>query len=709
MASLTIVSIVLFLTIVCLIFAIDPCKRFDKSILVYKSKCAKQSESLDQNAKKCVSGSMGGAQMGASTRHNQREFRESDNNLPFDFQAKRIESVRQQNGSAAMQNAANLSLDNSRRYTNQAAIIQRPGSAFSANHLSAIASNTLNSSFRHHLNNHQQQLARTCSFRGPRRNLNEHQSEVGSSQLTAQLISAPNRFAGNNKFAAIHESLEHKLQFDSSDNTCQLSQAAFQQLPLGSTSTCSTSACNCENEEAPIEGIQLQPGNGNEADDSDSVFKQNTDTKLSKRLGLLERIRSTFNQSGRGKARSSVRSGKRPVISEPVRNQDNSKQQQQRPNKQLVNMMQLNQLESQLVSSSANLIQDSTTASCETTSTSGRSSSTSNLHLNQNSRQVSPRGPPMINSARFYANNLGTPIEAANNHSSNQQATTIYANEHFQFPTATNNPADFEACQQQQQQVIANDHYQMPMLMSEPYLAAAVAQVVAQQQHQQQHLIQEDYYTDTAAYPNICNFNEGANVSNKLQSSTDTGYGTIMAQQQLQQHRPVLVQTSDAGEAYFESNYGTLLSRSAATYKTLGYTTSHHLNSANDSSNAGSTSSSGSSSSNTGSSSPANSLTTHANVRLANFHNQFELQTNDSNDLSSTAQQERNQLQQQRHFSSGQPDEGSTPSMTDGPNDLSATLSKQTDCSAANKSQQHVISADVMRLNSLQSDLATHV
>jgi hypothetical protein len=183
--------------------------------------------------------------------------------------------------------------------------------------------------------------------------------------------------------------------------------------------------------------------------------------------------------------------------------------------------------ESNLISSSANLIQNSGTTSDNTTS-SGRSSSASN----------NPNGHPQ----QFH----------------------------------------LQQQQQQQQPAFVVPHLNLAYQHQQP------PQPPQQWTHHQVQLTPSNC-DNNMLYANSANLYDLANdqqqlYANSYQQAIDPNslvspYGQYQPQQQIlvsQQQQQPQIMTSDGGDAYFESNYGTLLSRSSA-YKTLGYDISNFI------------------------------------------------------------------------------------------------------------------------------------
>jgi hypothetical protein len=534
---------------------------------------------------------------------------------------------------------------------------------------------------------------------------------------------------GPSRFAAIHETLEHKLQFGG-NNTSLMRPNGEQQHALaaneqqtGSSATLSDSS-----------NQQLDNSNGSLA----SAPKQAT------RASLIDKIRNRFRSAGgagqqagadvsaaskRASLGSSTKGG-RPTISMPIggmvsgsvgasrlrrsslssslvtvgggagdQQQLTGQPQLQPAGSMHANsmkhsmMMHLNQIsgnaESNLVSSSANLIQDSGTASDGTTN-SGRSSRTSsqqpNGHRHHHQLQQQHAFVAPINLAYQPQEHYNQPVQVISNNCDNnivyansvdlyelaneqnayqQQQQQLYANGYQQAVDPSGSLAYQGQYSHQQQQVIyttghagdqyqngslqaTNEHYQMPMLMSEPYLAAAVAAAAAAaNQHQAD---------ERPCYATMCNgtINKSPVHQHQQQiiqngNSLNGAYGTLPLQRNHFEHlndpmtalvgspnsfqasaQQATIKTSDGGDAYFESNYGTLLSRSSA-YKALGYSQQPANNSLCADSSAGS--------------SPS-SLTTHANTTPTASGQQQHL-PNISN-LSTNHQQHLQQRQQQQ-------------------------------------------------------------
>uniref|UniRef100_A0A6G1SPM2 Irregular chiasm C-roughest protein n=1 Tax=Aceria tosichella TaxID=561515 RepID=A0A6G1SPM2_9ACAR len=427
------------------------------------------------------------------------------------------------------------------------------------------------------------------------RSENNYQAPVSARNLSMQQHhhQSSNPTSPPSRFAAIHETLEHKLQFGSAANGTNFMLAQPNagggsggggdlvdrpgvDSDDGQRDHNSQLADNNQVESS----VTLSDSSGHEID-SNASLANNTNEQT--RTSLIDKIRNKFKsgsaasngsaqtnssfktnnkQASLGRSTSSGKS--RPTISMPIggvvsgsggnrlrrSSLSNSMTLVSDHNNQTKSplpagaiqmkhsmMMRLNQInggtESNLVSSSANLIQGSGTTSDGTTS--GRSSSTSNhpngqqhrLHQQQQTfvapvnlayqhhpqqqwNQQVQLGSSNCDNNILYANSTNL-YDMTNDHHHRQQQQQLYANG---YPQATIDPTSMEGpyghykpqCvvyttgqpedQQYQHQPIqaTNEHYQMPMLMSEQYLAAAVAAAVQQQQQE-----------DRPCYATICN------------------------------------------------------------------------------------------------------------------------------------------------------------------------------------------------------------
>lgn len=406
----------------------------------------------------------------------------------------------------------------------------------------------------------------------PARNLIESRHKLRSSlrQPSNQSSSSALVKSNSHKFAAIHESLEHKLQLG------KLNQQQQQQLHQSES-----------------------------ADSAEASHKSQTISELD-RQSLINRIWNRVLMRPNANNDNSLRSRRaktRPVISMPVSVAGSGQPRRSSLSLNLAanansessaksNNLNLIGRSTQMVSSSANLIQDSTTASDGTVS-SGRSSTNSSANHNHlQPAQASLGGQKYAQQGMWIQSDpLNKQLVVDQLDSLNQQDLTACSNLNFDSQTIyVNNDqsayglnnvnlytseqvASFtgQSCSDtdtilgysnhtspgwpselsQPVQPSQLSHYQLPMRVTgDSYLAASQS-------------------IGRPCYASVCN------KPGSLQQLTANNYGTLTL---LQPQNPSmanhqLVPTSDAGDAYFESNYGTLLSRSSA-YRTLGYANS---------------------------------------------------------------------------------------------------------------------------------------
>ena len=371
----------------------------------------------------------------------------------------------------------------------------------------------------------------------------------------------------------------------------------------------------------------------------DAAGKSQSVSELEHSNSLINRLWSRLLPGqGRRTSGASRRIKARPIISMPVNvtsqrtslgraaNLSNSltmlamsAQQDSKPDGSKSNSVNLNHINAgHLVSSSANLIQDSTTGSDGTASSSGRSSSSSsgggrnrelcapvqeaqanggfvdgaNGYMQQAMwmqgpltvssvapAKMSPNGLYRMNAGQLdcamYVNNEN--VAYASDHNLAQLYQTngqlSYDTGLDQSAHTTNDYTSQPLAWSDQNQAIPAGHYQLPAMIADPYFAST-----------QQN--------GRPCYATICN-----KPVQQFVAASAANYATLQMSPTGGQCHSV-VPTSDA-DAFFESNYGTLLSRSSA-YKTLGYATSPN------------TFSPAQPTCHSASSSP-NSLTTHAN------------------------------------------------------------------------------------------------
>lgn len=288
---------------------------------------------------------------------------------------------------------------------------------------------------------------------------------------------------------------------------------------------------------------------------------------------------------------------------------------------------------SHLVSSKANLIQDSTTAS-DGTASSGRSSSSSGQQNQQNElaptimaplggypssasymqpavwmqppdalqTSRSPNGGTAAPDCGLYVNHAMT---GSNNYNQALEQAHLYTNSVAYLAQPSANPYMVGQHQQQKPEHSAQmiDGYTaQPLGWSEHHNQSATP-IGLGHHYPMSNLVQpgESQFNGLgrAYYASIANKQLAAGQQrHNFQNQTSSNYGTLPVRMPPNQ----MVATSDAGDAYFDANYGTLISRSSV-YKTLGYAASS-TSSNNQHNNCHSESSS------------PNSLTTHTNNTL---------------------------------------------------------------------------------------------
>lgn len=614
-ASLSVGAIFVFVAVVSAIVVLAQCRRLDaitKTGPLAPDKANSNNKADQLEARNC-------AKL-ASHRPETPGRPASDATLPMDpndtclANAKRLnelepEFVATTTGSAAMAQSALNSM-----MARQTPIdVPRPGSAFEAatsqRRHSYHRQHQFRSSLRQAAGAHQHQLARSSCLSSAR-------------------------------FAAIHESLEHRLQFGARQEAGANDKSGG--ADIGSADNKWAGSLGRARPDVGVAKIKQRPGSAAGLIDRLWLRLQMKPTEGGARPAARwsAKARPTISMPVGGGAeparlaRSSLTGGSLTMIAQDgptgAKPDGPSGANRQPAGGQLHPLSHLGgvvggQAHHLVSSSQANLIQDSTTASDGTASSSGRSSSTGS-HRQQPAGAHCPEPVSHGPDAPGYQHQHQHQLQQASPAWAHQQPDCcggVYATNGLTYdqqrpyanedPDHVHNLGPYSGAGQaqvawasgaalakaleheQHQQQLAAGHYQLPMLMSEPYLAAAVAVVQQQQQHQDK--------IGRPCYATICN-KQAPSANSICSPPASDNYGTLPTRPMPLGHhqKAALVPTSDAGDAYFESNYGTLLSRSSA-YKTLGYA-------------PGSTNSTNSSTmpaNNDSTSSSPSSLTTHAN------------------------------------------------------------------------------------------------